>query len=325
MACINAVACAAGEMTGAMQPAQEAAAQVGADDEVRIRAAISKGVALLLAMQEGEPRAEWPYEGVYRVEGQIPIGYRVGGTAIVAMALIEAPGYESDVERLAAVRRAIQFIIGALDHPLMGPEVEARYDVRGWGYTYALQLVLMLIDRRQVPEDLSNACTDAVRILIDRINATEIVETGGWNYSRRAGFDKPSPSSAFMTAPTLQALFMARQQGFAVDPEVISRGIEALERGRMESGAFAYVGVGAKARDGLPGAIGRTVAAETTLFLCGRSSQDRLRAAVNAFFEHWNELEKRRAQPGTHAAPFGVAPYYFFYAHYFAAQAIEQL
>ena len=26
---------------------------------------------------------EWPYEGVYRERGQIPPGYRVGGTAIV--------------------------------------------------------------------------------------------------------------------------------------------------------------------------------------------------------------------------------------------------
>ena len=67
------------------------------------------------------------------------------------------------------------------------------------------------------------------------------------------------------------------------------------------------------------------LAAETALFLAGRSSADRVRGAVDAFIVHWEWLDKRRAQTGTHVAPYGVAPYYFYYAHYFAAQAIELL
>src|SRR5262245_50625109 len=58
--------------------------------------AIKKGVEILLKLQEGKDNAEWPYEGVYRVAGTIPWGYRVGGTAIVVSALTEAPGYEDD-------------------------------------------------------------------------------------------------------------------------------------------------------------------------------------------------------------------------------------
>ena len=37
------------------------------------------------------------------------------------------------------------------------------------------------------------------------------------------------------------------------------------------------------------------------------------------------ELEKRRKKTGTHVAPYGVAPYYFFYAFTHAAMAIELL
>ena len=35
----------------------------------------------------------------------------------------------------------------------------------------------------------------------------------------------------------------------------------------------------------------------------------------------------RGASPGqgTHTGPYGIAPYYFFYAHYYVAQAIELL
>ncbi|MCA9297034.1 MAG: hypothetical protein KC983_10965, partial [Phycisphaerales bacterium] len=40
---------------------------------------------------------------------------------------------------------------------------------------------------------------------------------------------------------------------------------------------------------------------------------------------HWDWLEQRRAKSGTHERPYGVAPYYFYYAHLAAAQAIECL
>ena len=35
---------------------------------------VARGVALLLEMQEGKERGQWPYEGVYRVRREIPIG-----------------------------------------------------------------------------------------------------------------------------------------------------------------------------------------------------------------------------------------------------------
>jgi hypothetical protein len=77
--------------------------------------------------------------------------------------------------------------------------------------------------------------------------------------------------------------------------------------------------------DKLPGAIARMSAVETTLLLAGRGDQARLRRAVEAFFEHWIQLERRRKQSGTHVQPYGVAPYYFVYGHYYVAQAIERI
>jgi len=46
---------------------------------VAIDAAVARGVEVLLASQEGAGNDQWPYEGVYRVKQEIPIGYRVGG------------------------------------------------------------------------------------------------------------------------------------------------------------------------------------------------------------------------------------------------------
>ena len=66
-------------------------------------------------------------------------------------------------------------------------------------------------------------------------------------------------------------------------------------------------------------------ALEVALARAGKADEKRLRFAVERFFEFWPELEKRRKKQGTHVAPYGVAPYYFFYAFTHAAAAIELL
>jgi hypothetical protein len=265
---------------------------------------VTRGVEHILSVQEGDTKAEWPYEGVYRVQRQIPIGYRVGGTAICATALIRAPGYNEDRPRKEAVHRAIRFIIDSVPHPLMNPDYNGGYDVRGWGYTCGLAFLLELKARNLVPTDLADGVEKAILHNIDAIQRTEITQVGGWNYARQTGRDAVSPPSPFMTGPTLQALFEAKRQGYAIDPSVVDRAIATLEQARTPSGSIRYSGVNGAAS-------GESVA--------------NVRAAVDAFIVHWEWLEKRRAQPGTHQPPYGIAPYYFYYAHYYAAQAVEML
>ena len=64
---------------------------------------------------------------------------------------------------------------------------------------------------------------------------------------------------------------------------------------------------------------------ETALYQAGRSDIARVRGAIDAFLAHWQWLDQRRAQPGTHAGPYQIAPYYFYFAHLYAAQAVELL
>ncbi|MCA9321508.1 MAG: hypothetical protein KDB53_12265, partial [Planctomycetes bacterium] len=77
--------------------------------------------------------------------------------------------------------------------------------------------------------------------------------------------------------------------------------------------------------DKKPGSAGRMCVTEATLTLAGRGDPDRLLDAVKTFFEHHDALKVRKAKNNTHIPPYGVAPYYFMYAHYYAAQAIELL
>lgn len=310
--------------------------KVSREDAIRI------GVERVVAMEESDPNAqgerdagevggargagEWPYEGVYREGGEIPIGYRVGGTAIACLAMVRAPGYGEDEARRDAVARGVEFVIASVAHPKMSiDDYDAGYDVRGWGYAYGLMLLSELKSRGLIPAGREAAAQEAASFFVRGVAGTEIPQIGGWNYARGAGRERVAPPSTFMTASTLQALFMAAAAGYEVDGAMIERALRYLESASAETGEFVYSGTGERGGSGVPGATGRMLACETTLMLAGRGSPARVRAALDAFIAHWDRLEERRAKTGTHVGPFGVAPYYFYYAHYYAAMAVELL
>jgi hypothetical protein len=304
--------------------------------DVDVPRAVSQAVKSLLGMQEGKDQAEWPYEGVYRVKPyendykgrrQIPIGYRVGGTSIVASALVLAPGFDDDAEREAAVERAALFVCESIAHPLMDPDYSGGYDVRGWGYIYALDFLLLLERRECVPKDLKRKHRKAVVYYLDALGKIEIPKSGGWSYSRRGSLSEVSATSPFMTGPAVQALIAADAQGHRVQSGMIDRALLALERSRATSGEVLYSSNYKQEAIGrqLPGSVGRMLVTENSLYLGGRGSISGVRGALDSFLVHWEWLDKRRAQTGTHVAPYGVAPYYFYFAHFQAAQAIELL
>lgn len=292
-------------------------------DLVEVR---STAVDFLLDRQENS--AEWPYRGVYQVRGseglENPIGYRVGGTAIVMQALdtVPADGPRAK-DRTKAIERSRLFLVQAMQHSGMAHVFSETYDVRGWGWCYALETLITLRRDGLVPDDALVSHQQAEVHALKGILATEI-KTGGWNYSRRRGFASGSPGEAspFMTVPTLRALRLANQHGHTVPDEVFERGAAALVRSRTKAGGQAYAG---SRPDPVPGSTGRMLAVESYLVEAGLGDLSKLRGALDAFFAHWERLEERRQQRGTHVAPFGVAPYYFMYAHEQASRAIMLL
>jgi len=59
--------------------------------------------------------------------------------------------------------------------------------------------------------------------------------------------------------------------------------------------------------------------------MLGGGSDDALQSALNAFHDHWSELEERSKKPGTHEGLYRIAPYYFYFGHRYAGQAIRLL
>ncbi|HEX6812997.1 MAG TPA: prenyltransferase/squalene oxidase repeat-containing protein [Planctomycetota bacterium] len=307
-----------------------------------VEAASKKAIAAMLALQEGEDGDQWPYEGVYREDrasredqGQLPVGYRVGGTSIACLGLIGTPGYRGDEARKAAVARGLAFVLETLDAPRMQIEFIGTYDVRGWGHIYALELLLQLEDHGLVPPSAKDAAAKT-KWLVKALVESAIPETGGWNYSRPKGYQSAeNRASTFMTAPALQALFHAKSRGHDVPDAVVTQALDALERSRAKPGGYAY-GAPATSQaeveeeklsmmDKTPSSAARAVVCETTLMLAGRGDPKRLDAAIDRFFAHWDDLAVRKSQTGTHIKPYGIAPYYFLFGHVYCAQGIEHL
>jgi hypothetical protein len=110
---------------------------------------------------------------------------------------------------------------------------------------------------------------------------------------------------------------------------VIDRALDTLEAARLETGAFQYSTnpdrVTGEGFEAVQGACARMAVCETALWLAGRADTARVRSSVEAFLEHWEWLEKRRSQTGTHNPPYFIAPYYFFYGHTHASRALLAL
>jgi hypothetical protein len=235
----------------------------------------------------------------------------------VAGTLLAAAPDNKDAQN--AVSRGLDFVLKDLNDPLMEPSTRNTYDVRVWGHIYALEF-LCQVRVAKIAGDRAAKVDEWIAKLVTILLKEELPE-GGWNYASR------NAPASFVTAPAVQALLWARSQGEKVPDEVFARSRKVLESGRADDGAFAYSGAvrDGKTTDGLPGSSARSAVCETTLTLLGGGSGEAVKEAVAIFFKHWNELEKRRKQKGTHVGPYLIAPYYVYYGHRYAAQAIETL
>jgi hypothetical protein len=82
---------------------------------------IATGIDQLIKLQHDDDA--WPYEGVYRVNRKIPVGYRIGGTAICCTALLYGSFESSDApskkDSEYAIRRGVKMILVELKDPLI--------------------------------------------------------------------------------------------------------------------------------------------------------------------------------------------------------------
>ena len=306
----------------ALGPSQDG----GAPPDAGTLRLVERSVQALLELEEKGDGGEWPYEGAMRIEGQIPIGFRTGGTGVVVTALAKAPGLATAAARRGSLQRGTRFLMEALRDESMSSDVPAGFDLRLWGYIFGLEGLLAAREARVLPPAENEALERAITVYVARLEAQEIPRTGGWSYNRPTGRHLPAPAYSYVTADVVRVLFEAHHQGFEVDAGALTRGLDVLEAQRQVSGAFLYSGLVAEANPPtMAGAAVRSVACETALFLAGRSSALHVRGAVDGFLAHWDLYRDLYGRSGGQRPPFDIGPHHFLYAHLHAARAIELL
>jgi hypothetical protein len=148
----------------------------------------------------------------------------------------------------------------------------------------------------------------------------------------RAQTQRPSSdSTSFMNAAVLVALKQAKRIGVEPPERMVQRAIASTQRQRKPDGSFLY-GEYLKWQPMDPinrpgGSLGRSQACNVALREWGDAK------ITDEVIAHWLDqlfardlwLDIGRKRPVPHSSFFGVAGYFYYFGHYYAALAIDEL
>jgi hypothetical protein len=195
-----------------------------------------------------------------------------------------------------AVRRAVDYIADSCEATgfIVRPEAIRRGPMYGQGFaTLFLAEVVGMSDR----PDLGDKLRSAVGLILKAQNSE-----GGWRYT-----PEPLDADLSVTICQMMALRAARNAGIYVPAEAIRAAVDYVRRSQNTDGGFMYQLEGGDSRYPL------TAGAIVALQNAGRYEGEELQLA-------YRFLERR--------TPENLSPLsnnYFFYAHYYAVQAMWQL
>ena len=273
----------------------------------------------------GSTSCETTFEASFAVETHYAWSVAAHGLATMALlAAAETP------ERRAALERAVRWLCNC------------RMTQRGstwdndavWGWIYGtVATTAVAMDKRFQ--------TDAWRGPV----AFRGREFAGWlakNQEPLGGFGyyddppytrRPKWGTSFSTGAVVPALDLAMQLGWLPDNGTHTRAVGYVQRCRLPNGAYSYdltpvprVTGGEHIND-VKGSLGRIQVGNWALHRAGDPAITPavIRRGVEQFFEHHRFLAVARMRPVPHEAYYANAGYFFFFGHYYCAQAIELL
>jgi uncharacterized protein YfaS (alpha-2-macroglobulin family) len=143
-------------------------------------------------------------------------------------------------------------------------------------------------------EDVREALSLAVELIVDTQN-----DEGGWRY-----FPRPDDADVSVTVCELMALRAARNAGISVPKETIDRGVEYLRQNQNADGGFRYQLVRQQESE-----FPRSAAAIAALYTSGIHEGEIIDNGLAYMLRYLPGDENRSSNQ------------YFYYAHYYAAQA----
>ncbi|MDO4574427.1 MAG: hypothetical protein Q4D98_04355 [Planctomycetia bacterium] len=307
--------------------------------------AVLRGVDFLLTRQNrdgswGSP-TRTKHLNIY-APGDAHAAYKAGTTALCLESLLrmekglstfpENAGAERREKLSEAIDRAEGWLLENLPK-LRRSSPDVLYNV--WGHAYGLT-TLRWMYTRNVPVAKRSERLEKIRKAaqkqIEMLDKCEYL-SGGWGYYNfnMAARKSPDVSNSFVTATVLVGLADAKAMGVEVPERLVKNGLTSLLRQRRPDGTYLYSEnflTHASLISNSPGSLGRSQAGSLAL-LCWERGDVATQAVVREWLKRlvvqngWLDVGRKRPKP--HESYFLVAGYFYYYAHYYAAQLLERV
>jgi hypothetical protein len=299
-------------------------------DASAARASADRSLGWLVGSQNAN--GSW---GLGSLDGLLEYGFSVesyydwqlAASALAVLALGEA---DETPARRSALERGVQWLC-TTRLPGRGSDWDVDYT---WPALYGtVACVRLAEDQRFAGEpwrEQVRARGQAFLAILLRNQAPD----GGWAYYDDPPFARrPHWSTSFCTALVLPALERSQALGWGPEPAVLERAVRYVRRCALPNGAYEYdlnpvprISGGEHIND-VKGSLGRIQVCNWGLASVGEPhvTPDRLREGLEAFFAEHRFLDVARMRPIPHEAYYANAGYFYFFAHYYAAQAINLL
>jgi hypothetical protein len=294
------------------------------------RVVLERALSSLLARQNAD--GSW---GTGALDSTLELGYSIesfydwnyAANALGVLALLEC---DETPERRAALERALDWLCSAR-LPGRGSDWDVDYT---WPALYGfVATVRAAVDPRFEAEPWSakiRARGEAFLEILLRNQAPD----GGWAYYDDPPYSRrPTWATSFCTALVIPWLARSRELGWGPQQPVIDRAVKYVRRCALPNGAYEYDLrpvpriSGGEHINHVKGSLGRIQVCNWSLASVGEPhvTADRIREGLEAFFEHHRFLDVARMRPIPHEAYYANAGYFYFFGHYYAAQAINLL